>query len=59
MDDNKLLAAVIAGFALFGAGYFYGRNSMVGAVILAVTFICLFYLGLFDGASDLLFPKLT
>lgn len=51
---DKLLAVALAGFALCGAGYFYGRNNVAFSLILSVTMICLFFLGVFDGAGDLI-----
>lgn len=52
--EEKLLAITLAGFALIGVGYFYGRSKVAFFVILAVTVICLSLFGLFDGASDLI-----
>ncbi|WP_057382796.1 hypothetical protein [Pseudomonas aeruginosa] len=53
--EDKLLAAALAGFALCGAGFFYGRNNVAFSLILSVTLICLFFLGVFDGAGDLIY----
>ncbi|WP_235375604.1 hypothetical protein [Pseudomonas aeruginosa] len=52
--EDKLLALALAGFALCGAGYFSGRNNVAFSLILSVTMICLFFLGVFDGAGDLI-----
>ncbi|MFJ3109937.1 hypothetical protein [Pseudomonas putida] len=56
--EDKLLALITAGFALLGAGYFYERSNALCAMIISVTVIGLFYIGVFEGASSL-FLKLT
>lgn len=52
--EYKLLVMALAGFALCAAGYLYGRNNVAFFLILSVTIICLFFLGVFDGAGYLI-----